>query len=98
MYYLDSVASVLDLNNPNLNGLRNYQNYYSLDESDTDALLALVLLFSPDELEGKVFFHSEDCGGFTNQFYELSAVSHKLAVADNIVHCTKKRIYNLAKS
>ncbi len=85
MYYLDSVASVLDLNSPNLSRLRNHQNYYSLSEAETDALLALVLLFSPDELLNKVFFHSEDCGGSTNQFFELSAVSSMLAVSDNIV-------------
>ncbi len=85
MYYLESVASVLDLNSPNLNRLKNYQNYYSLSEAETDALLALVLLLSPDELVGKVFFHSEDCGGSTNKFYELSAVSNMVAVADSIV-------------
>ncbi len=85
MYYLDSVASVLDLNSPNLSRLRNHQNYYSLSEAETDALLALVLLFSPDELLNKVFFHSEDCGGSNNQFFELNAVSHMLAVEDNIV-------------
>jgi len=85
MYYLNSVAVVIDLNSPNLNRLRNYRNYYSLNDAETDALLALVLLFSPDGLIGKVFFPSEDCGGSSNQFFELSAVSNMLAVADNIV-------------
>ncbi len=85
MYYLDCVAVVIDLNNPSVNRLKNYQNYHSLDDAETDALLALVILFSPDELLNKVFFHNEDCGGLTNQFYELSAVSNMLAVADNIV-------------
>ncbi len=75
----------LNLNNPNLNRLRNYHKYYSLSDEETDTLLALVLLFSPDELLNKVFFHSEDCGRFTNQFFELSAVSNMVAVADNIV-------------
>ncbi|KAL9960252.1 hypothetical protein ACROYT_G033687 [Oculina patagonica] len=85
MYYLDCVAVVIDLNSPNLNRLRNYRNYYSLNDAETDALLALVLLFSPDKLIGKVFIPSEDCGGGANQFFELSAVSNMLAVADNIV-------------
>ena len=85
MYYLDCVAVVIQLDDPGLRRLRNHQNYYLLNDAETDALLALVLLFSPDELLGKVFFPSEDCGGFNNQFYELSAVSHMLAVADNIV-------------
>ncbi|XP_078343571.1 uncharacterized protein LOC144629212 [Oculina patagonica] len=85
MYYLNAVAFVIDLNNPNVNRLRDFHNYYLLTEQETDALLALVILFSPDELLNKVFFHSEDCGGLSNQFYELSAVSHMLAVADNII-------------
>ncbi|KAK2553996.1 hypothetical protein P5673_024706 [Acropora cervicornis] len=52
---------------------------------ETDALLAMVILFSPDKLMGKVFFPDEDCGGRTNQFFELSSVSHMLAVTDNIL-------------
>ena len=85
MYYLDCVATVLKLESPNLRRLTNYQNYNSLTDAEIDALLALVILFSPDELLGKVFFPSEDCGGHTNQFFELSAVSHMLAVSDNIL-------------
>ena len=85
MYYLNCVASVIQLDDPALSRLRNYQNHYLLSDQETDALLALVILLSPDELIGKVFFPSEDCGGRSNQFYELSAVSHMLAVADNIV-------------
>ena len=85
MYYLNCVATVIQLDDPALSRLKNYQSYYSLSEGETDALLALVILLSPDELIGKVFFPSEDCGGRTNQFLELSAVSHMLAVANNIV-------------
>ena len=85
MYYLNCVATVIQLDDPALSRLKNYQNYYLLSEEETDALLALVILLSPDKLIGKVFFPSEDCGGLTNQFLELSAVSHMLAVADNIV-------------
>ena len=85
MYYLDCVATLIELNNPNLRRLRDYQTYYLLNDAETDALLAIVLLFSPDKLVGKVMFHSEDCGGSRNEFYELSAVSHMLAVTDNIV-------------
>ena len=85
MYYLNCVATVIQLDDPALSRLKNYQSYYLLSEEETDALLALVILLSPDELIGKVFFPSEDCGGHSNQFYELSAVSHMVAVADNIV-------------
>ena len=85
MYYLDCVAVVIELDSPNLRRLRDYTNYFLLSDAEIDALLALVILFSPDELIGRVFFPSEDCGGFSNQFFELSAVSHMLAVSDNIL-------------
>ena len=85
MYYLDCVAIVIQLDNPNLNRLRNYRSYYLLTDPEIDALLALVLLFSPDELIGKVFFPSEDIRGSSNQFFELSSVTHMLAVADNVL-------------
>ena len=85
MYYLDCVATLIELNNPNLRRLRDYQTYYLLNDAETDALLALVRVLSPDKLVGKVMFQREDCGGSRNEFYELSAVSHMLAVTDNIV-------------
>lgn len=42
MYYLDCVATLIELDNPNLNRLRNFQNYYFLNDAETDALLTLV--------------------------------------------------------
>ena len=85
MYYLHCVANVIQLDNPNLRRLRDYRAYYSLSDEEIDALLVLVLLLSPDELIGKVFFPSEDCGGSTNQFFELSAVTNMLAVSSNVL-------------
>ena len=96
MYYLDCVAIVIQLDSPNLNRLRNYRSYYLLNDTEIDALLALVLLFSPDELIGKVFFPSEDCGGSSNQFFELSSVTHMLAVTDNVlIGGERKRVANI---
>ena len=96
MYYLNCVAHVIQLDNPNLTRLRNFQSYYLLSDEEIDALLALVLLFSPDELIGKVFFHSEDCGGDANQFFELSSVTHMLAVSDNVlIGGERKRVANI---
>ena len=85
MYYLNCVASVFQLDDRNINRLKNYRNYFLLNDTEIDALLALVLLFSPDELIGKVFFPSEDCGGSSNTFFELSSVTHMLAVTDNVL-------------
>ncbi|XP_020612858.1 uncharacterized protein LOC110051182 [Orbicella faveolata] len=96
MYYLHCVAHVIQLDNPNLSRLRNYERYYLLSDAEIDALLALVLIFSPDELIGKVFFPSEDCGGSTNQFFELSSVTHMLAVSDNVlIGGERKRVANI---
>ena len=85
MYYFDSVASVLEIDNYNANRLKNYNKYYLLDDEDIDTLLTLVCLFSPDELIGKVFFPDEDLEGSINHFYELSSVTHLVAVADSVL-------------
>ena len=47
MYYLNCVASLIELNDPNLRRLRDYQNYYLLNDAETDALLALGLTVQP---------------------------------------------------
>ena len=62
MYYLNCVASVFELDDRNINRLKNYRNYYLLNDTEIDALLALVILFSPDELIGKVFFPAKTVG------------------------------------
>ena len=85
MYYLSCVKTVIQLNDSPLQRLTDYANYHLLTDPEIDALLAMVVLFSPDELLGKVFFPDEDCGGGSNQFFELSAVSHMLAVTDNVL-------------
>ena len=85
MYYLHCVAHVIELDNPNLSRLRDDESYHLLSHIEIDALLALVLLFSPNELIGKVFFPSEDTGGSSNQFFELSSVTHMLAVSENVL-------------
>ena len=84
MYYLSCVKTVIQLDDSTLQRLTDYNNYL-LTDVETDALLTMVILFSPDELLGKVFFPDEDCGGMNNQFFELSAVSHMLAVTDNVL-------------
>ena len=86
MYYLSCVSSVLQLDNPNVNRLKNYSRYFALDEEDETLLLYLVILLSPDELIGKVFFPSDElCGNSNNEFFEISRVSHLFAVQQNIV-------------
>lgn len=39
---------------------RDYQKYYLLSEEETDALIALALLLSPDKLNNKVIFQARN--------------------------------------
>ena len=86
MYYLQCVSCVLDLkDNQHINRLTRYGRYNSLDDDDTDILLTLIILFSPDELIGKVFLPCEDTESTANEFYEINSVSHLLAATSNVV-------------
>ncbi|XP_060573884.1 uncharacterized protein LOC132731687 [Ruditapes philippinarum] len=87
MYYLDCICSVLDLSDTdNLARLRNYKQYFSLSEAETDTLVTFCVLLSPDELCGKVIFQDiEMCGNSSNRFYEISMVHKNLLVADSVI-------------
>ncbi|XP_045207343.2 uncharacterized protein LOC123559516 [Mercenaria mercenaria] len=87
MYYLDCMCVVLDLSDTaNLTRLRNYGQYYLLSEAETDALVSLCFLLSPDELSGKVIFQDDSmCGDSNNSFFEISAVQHNLLLSDSII-------------
>ncbi len=87
MYYLKCASIVLNLEqHRNLGILTDYANYNLLNEPGTDALLKLVILLSPDELIGKVFFENEDLNA-GNEFFELERVTHMLAVQGSVVGC-----------
>lgn len=87
MYYLSCISSVLDLKDTaNIQRLGDYKTYYNLTESDTDSLVTLCILLSPDELIGKVIFQDDRmCGSSSNKFFEISAVSNRLLVTDSIL-------------
>lgn len=87
MYYLDCICTVMDLSDErNLTKLRDFRNYHALTEAETDALIALALLLSPEELTGKVIFQDDEmCGSSSNTFYELSSVHDSLVLTDSIV-------------
>ena len=73
MYYLNCVNTVLELNEPGLARLTRHESYWQLDADDVRSLMAMVLLFSPDKLVGKVFFINEDIDSL-NTFFELQQV------------------------
>ena len=87
MYYLNCIAYCIEIDDDStMRRLRNFENYSSLSDEEEAKLLILILALSPDELIGKILFPADDsdfqCG---NEFFELSAVSTKLVVAESIV-------------
>ena len=94
MYYVSCVCSVLEMNDhEGIRRLRDYDRYYCLTESETDELLILCYLLSPDKLIGKCFFPDDElCGDSNNEFYELSEVQSRLLVTQNVTigHQTRR--------
>lgn len=87
MYYLSCVNTLLKADDSNdLRRLTDYKNHSRLSESDTDQLILLCVLISPDELLNKCIFQDADmCQGCSNQFYELSAVSNRFVLTNSIM-------------
>ena len=87
MYYLECICTVLQMEpNAQMSRLRDFENYWRLDDDDKQRLLVLCLLLSPDKLTGKCIFQDDDlCGDSGNKFFELSAVRNTLLVSQSIL-------------
>ncbi|KAK3085546.1 hypothetical protein FSP39_005147 [Pinctada imbricata] len=88
MYYLDSICYVLDIDKSeaNIRKLRDYRRYRALDDSETEELLILCILFTPDILVDKCIFQdNEMCGGDMNKFFEVSAVSDRFLITPEVL-------------
>lgn len=98
MYYLSCITTVLETEkSSDLQRLSDYRNFRNLSESDTDNLILLCVLVSPDELMNKCIFQDADlCGDYQNEFYELSAVSNRFVVTNSImIGGQQKRIHKI---
>ena len=85
MYYLNSICTVIDVDDGSLSHLKNYSSY-NLTASETDKLLVICALLDPTELVDKVIFQSDEmCGESSNKFYKIHAVNQTFAVADSLV-------------
>ena len=63
MYYLQCVSTLLELDDAGLRSLIAAGQHHTLTAAEETVLLRLALLFSPDELDNKVFFESDErCG------------------------------------
>ena len=86
MFYLKCMCDVLDLDNPNIYRLIDYQNYFRLTPKEITDLMTLCVLLSPDELEGKCIFEDANvCGEKMNQFVAVEAVQHRLLVTPELM-------------
>ena len=84
MYYLNCICSCVEADDdPTICRLKDYENYLSLSNEEEAKLLILCLALSPDKLIGTILFPADDLNdGLNNEFFELSAVSTKLVVAE----------------
>ena len=87
MYYLDCVCTAIDCGpDEDIRRFRNYSHWAQLSFEERKLLLVLCYTFSPDVFEGKVFFHSEElCVEFSNEFYKINQVRHRLIAAESVL-------------
>lgn len=86
MYYLHCVFSAIEYNDQDVRKYRDYQRWSMLSHAEQRVVWLFALTFSPDEFDGKVFFHSDQlCGDSSNKFYEFSQVSHQLVAVQSIL-------------
>lgn len=84
MYYLHSMCFVLQLDSTEYGSqkLRDYKNFHELTKFEKQEVIKLCGLLSPEKLEGKCIFHSEEmCKDFrhTNRFLQVDATETAFA-------------------
>ena len=88
MYYLNCMCIVLSLDQTgyNIRRLTQYNNYTSLTEDETAALVLLCTLLDPITLNGVCIFNDDEaCGGSDNKFYEINSRQTTFAAADTVL-------------
>ena len=92
MFYLHCVGVVL----PGIidDRLRDYKNYHRLCRLDQLKVFQLCETYSPDEVDGKMFFNEPRLcePGFSNEFYEITAAQRRhLFVSENVFDSIHRR-------
>ncbi len=104
MYYLSCVCNAIESDqNEDIRRFTDYHNWARLSIEERKLLLVICYTFSPDVFDGKVFFHSEElCVEFSNEFYTINEVRHRLVAAESILiagrthQVTKIMTYNMS--
>ena len=84
MYYWSCVENTLELKDGDGDIYSRYDLHFLMNNEQKRRLLVLCMLFSPDMLDDKCFFQSENIDS-SNEFYELSQVQTSLAAVSNIL-------------
>ena len=87
MYYLMSMCFVLGLETTgyNITRLTDYDNHYMLTNDEKVKLLLLCGYLSPDALNNKCIFHSDElCGDSNNRFFRLNSTETAFAAAESV--------------
>ena len=87
MYYLDCMCNVIDLGAAR--ELRDYNNYFRLDDSQEEAVIAFCLLLNPTVLMGKCIFPVERnnprLNGSGNEFLSIESNTTTFAATNTVV-------------
>jgi hypothetical protein len=96
MYYLSCVCNVIDCDrDEDIRRLTNYANWARLSTDERRPLLVLCYTFSPDVFGDKVFFHREElCVQFSNEFYTINQMRHRLVAVESIIIAGRERQVN----
>lgn len=89
MYYLYSMCVVLQLDATEygIQRLKDYKKFHMLLKHEEQELIKLCCLLSPDKLEGKCIFHSEElCKDvkYTNRFFKVDSTETSFAATDTV--------------
>ena len=97
MYYFHCICTCVEAtSDSSLRRFQRYRDYRSLTNEEEAQLLVLCLALSPDKLIGSLFFPADDLDGSLNEFFQLSAVSTKLVVAESVlIGGQQKRVHKI---
>ena len=96
MYYMHCVCTAVNCDNdPSIQRFTSYNNWSRLSVDEQKVLFALCAAISPDTLNNRVFFHSDElCVDHINEFYTINQVRNQVLAAESIVIAGQERIVN----